>query len=250
VIRTAWFALNVVIATPSLSLLVILASLVRAPHSVVDAIARFWVRWLLRAAGARVHAFGTDHIAPGRPQIIVANHVSYFDVPALASVLPKRFRFVAKRELTRIPLWGRAWQAAGHIAIDRSDKLKAVESLDLAGRLMREDRSCVVIFPEGTRSPNGRLQPFKKGAFMLAMHTGIEIVPVGIRGSDRILPKGSWRMRSGGIIVRIGRPITSAGQSEADREQLMALVRSEIEKLAAPTATDEGDVVDIQHPRA
>jgi 1-acyl-sn-glycerol-3-phosphate acyltransferase len=234
--RTAWVILNALVATPPLSLVIIVAAVFGAPASFHDRIGQFWCRWMLWASGVTVHAFGTENIAAGRPQILVSNHVSFYDVLALAVSVPKRFRFVGKRELTRVPLWGRAWQAAGHIAIDRSDRQRAVASLDRAGRVVREDRSCIIMFPEGTRSVSGRLQPFKKGAFMLALHTGIEIVPVAVRGSGRVLPKSSWRVRSAPIIVRFGAPLATAGYSEATREDLMTVVRSEMETLLSDCA--------------
>src|SRR5690606_15934022 len=133
------------------------------------------------------------------------------------------------KELARIPLFGTAWQAAGHISVDRSDRASAIQSLDEAGRLLRKDNSSVVIFPEGTRSPTGELLPFKKGAFMLALRTGVDIIPVAVLGTRRIQPKGGWRIRSGRIILRFGEPIPVAQYSEAERDDLIELVRSRIQ---------------------
>jgi 1-acyl-sn-glycerol-3-phosphate acyltransferase len=237
VIRTLWVALNALASTPPLSLAIIAGSFIGVPDRIHVWIGRFWVRWLLRASGVRVHAFGLENIAPGRPQILLCNHVSCYDVAALTDVVPKRYRFVGKKELTRVPLWGRAWQAAGSIAIDRSDTQRAIASLERAARIVRADNSAIIIFPEGTRSPDGSLQPFKKGAFMLALHSGIEVVPVVVQGTREILPKGSWRVRPGRIIVRFGRPIEAAGYSELNRDHLMARVRSEMEALLVPTAS-------------
>jgi 1-acyl-sn-glycerol-3-phosphate acyltransferase len=229
--RTIWVLLNAFVATPPLSLLIIAGSVAGASGRFYERVGRFWARWLLRASGVRVQAWGLHHIAPGRPQIILANHVSWYDVGAITDVVPKRYRFVGKQELTRVPLWGRAWQAAGSIAIDRSDTQRAIASLDAAAKLVRTDNSAIIIFPEGTRSPDGTLQPFKKGAFMLALHSGIEIVPAAVLGSREILPKGSWRVRGGRIIVRFGSPIPTAGYTQLQREELMARVRSEMEAL-------------------
>jgi 1-acyl-sn-glycerol-3-phosphate acyltransferase len=231
VIRTAWVALNLLVATLPLSIFVIVASLFGAGKLVNEGVPRFWSRWLLWASGTHVRLFGVEHIAPGRPQIIASNHVSWFDVLALAAYLPKRYRFIAKKELKRIPFFGAAWQAIGHIAIDRGDTQSAIESLDRAVHLVREDNSCIIIFPEGTRSDSDELLPFKKGAFVLALHTGLEIVPTGIQGTRAIMPKHSWRVSPGRIIVRFGRPVTTAEYAEADRDQLMARVRSDIDAL-------------------
>jgi 1-acyl-sn-glycerol-3-phosphate acyltransferase len=237
VIRTCWVMLHALVTTPILSLAILAGTFLGVPGRVHVRIGRFWVRWLLRISGVRVTAFGLENIAPGRPQILLSNHASWYDVAALTDVVPKRFRFVGKVELARVPLWGRAWQAAGSIAIDRSDTQRAIASLDNAARLARSDNSAVIIFPEGTRSADGNLQPFKKGAFMLALHSGIEIVPVVVLGSRDILPKGSWRVRAGRIIVRFGRPIDTACYTSLNRDQLMARVRSEMEALLAGAAS-------------
>jgi 1-acyl-sn-glycerol-3-phosphate acyltransferase len=231
VIRTAWVLLVALMATPPLSVLVIIGSFVGASGRFYERIGRLWVRSLLRASGVRVEAFGLEHIAPGRPQIILCNHVSWYDVGALTDIVPKRYRFVGKQELTRVPLWGRAWQAAGSIAIDRADTQSAIASLDRAAQLVKADSSAIIIFPEGTRSPNGELQPFKKGAFMLALHSGIEVVPAVVLGTRDILPKGSWRVRPGRIIVRFGRPMEVGACSDANRDELMARARQAMEAL-------------------
>ncbi|CAN5794722.1 lysophospholipid acyltransferase family protein [soil metagenome] len=244
-IRSVWVILNLIVVTIPLALVIIVASFFRnAPESIYDGIPRIWAGWMLRVSGVRVQAFGLAHIPMGSPVIFIANHASWFDVLALACVIPKRYRFVGKKELTRVPLWGRAWQAAGHIAIDRSDTQRAVESLDRAARLVREDRSSIIIFPEGTRSPDGQLQPFKKGAFMLALHTGIDIIPVALQGTRALLAKGSWRVRPGRIIVRFGSPIVAASHSVDTRDDLMAQVRTGIQSMldAPAPGTSESDV--------
>lgn len=232
-IRSAWVFLNVLVATVPLSLFVIVATLFGGGKLVFvyNGVPRLWARWILRASGSTVRLFGLEHIAAGRPQIIAPNHVSWFDVLALAAYLPKRYRFIAKKELKQIPIFGRAWQAIGHIAIDRSDRQSAIESLERAARLVREDNSCIIIFPEGTRSHTEEMLPFKKGAFVLALHTGLEIVPTGVQGTRAIMPKHSWRVSPGRIIVRFGRPVTTSEYAEGDRDLIMARVRSEIDEL-------------------
>jgi 1-acyl-sn-glycerol-3-phosphate acyltransferase len=238
-IRSAWVILQALLATVPLSLSVIIAALlgIRNPK-LYHQVPRIWARWILWAAGTKVEADGLEHLQVPRPQIIAANHASWFDVLALSAVIPKRFRFVAKKELGRVPLWGQAWRSAGHISIDRTDTASAVASLEQAGTLMREDNSVVVIYPEGTRSEDGTLQPFKKGAFMLALQTHIEIVPAGVQGAHEVLPKHNWRVRAGRIIVRFGPPISTVEYDIAHREELMTRVRSEIQKLITPAPTN------------
>jgi 1-acyl-sn-glycerol-3-phosphate acyltransferase len=232
VIRTIWVVLHLVLATVPLGILTILAYAVGVRGDFFYRIPRFWARWVLWAAHTPVRTFGAEHVALDRPQIIAANHVSWFDVVALAGYLPKRNRFIAKKELKNVPIFGWAWQVAGHIAIDRSNTARAVDSLDLAARLVREDNSCIVIFPEGTRSESKELLPFKKGAFMLALHAGLDIVPLGVQGTRKILPKHGWRVRSGPIILRFGPPIVTSAYGEDGRDRLMWRVRSEIERLS------------------
>jgi 1-acyl-sn-glycerol-3-phosphate acyltransferase len=138
---------------------------------------------------------------------------------------------VAKKELERIPFFGPSWKAAGHISVDRQDRASAIRSLERAGQVIREDHSSVIIFPEGTRSEDGTLLPFKKGAFMLAIQTGVDIIPTAVIGTRAILPKGAWRVRSGPITVRFGAPIRTTGYTEKNREALIHVVRERIEEL-------------------
>jgi len=230
-IRTIGAYSVLVVVTIVLATVVIVCALLGVRGRIYDWAGRTWGRLMLRASGTPLHVEGLENISPDRPQIFAANHVSWFDVWALAAAIPKRYRFVAKKELARIPLFGPAWKAAGHISIDRSDRASAIKSLNEAGRLLKQDNSSVIIFPEGTRSPTGELLPFKKGAFMLALHTGVEIVPVAILGTRRILPKGGWRIRPGPIILRFGRPIATEGYGEERRDELMAEVRARIQAM-------------------
>src|SRR5690606_851194 len=235
-IRTVWVFIHVVAATIPLSAAVVIGSYIGLPKRYYDKIPRWWARWILWATGARVEVHGIENLSPDRAQIIVANHVSWYDVLALAAHTPKRYRFVAKKELARVPLWGHAWVAAGHISVDRTDNQRAVASLDQAGRTILEDNSSVIIFPEGTRSRTGELQPFKKGAFVLALDSGIDIVPTGVEGTREIMARDSWRIRSGRIIVRFGQPVSPAGYDIRQRDALIARVRSDVAALLMPPA--------------
>ncbi len=241
-IRTVWMALNLAVATLILGGTVIVASLFHVRGDIYWWCSRIWARWLLWATGCRVRVEGLENIAQDRPQVFASNHVSHVDVIALAAKIPKPFRFVAKKELAKIPVFGRAWQAAGHISVDRADRASAVASLDAAGRLIREDNSSVVIFPEGTRGNGQGMLPFKKGAFMLALRTGVEIVPAAVLGTRAVLPKGAWRLRAGPVIVRFGAPIDTTRYDEATRDVLIDEVRARIEQLLeAPPAAPRPD---------
>lgn len=238
-IRTVWTALHALVATLVVGSAVIIAGLLRIRAGrFYDGAARAWSAWIMGASGLPLRVEGREHIPPDRPEIFVANHQSWFDVLALAIAVPKRARFVAKKELARVPIFGAAWKAAGHVSIDRENRASAIESLDRAGRLLRQDNSSVMIFAEGTRSPDGRLQPFKKGAFMLALHARVDIIPAAVLGSNEALPKGAWRIRKRPVVVRFGEPIAIGPYDETNREQLMALAYERVAALLARPAPE------------
>lgn len=231
-IRTLWTALNGIVATLICSSVVVIAALLRVRRGgVYDWGCRFWSKWMLWASNVDVQVEGGENIRGDRPQIIVSNHQSWYDVWVLGTEVRKRYYFVAKKELGTIPLFGRAWKAAGHISVDRSDSASAIRSLQQAGVQLREENGAVIIFPEGTRSTDGRLGRFKKGAFRLALITGVEIVPVAVIGSGEVLPKDGWRVRPGTITVRIGEPIPVQEVPEASPTPLLEQVRGRIRDL-------------------
>lgn len=238
-IRTIWTYLNIFVSTVLIGGIVVIMSLLRFRDlRLYDWGTRYWSKWILWAAGVRVETEGLEHLTPESPQIFAANHASWFDVWALAAAIPKRNRFVAKKELERIPLFGTAWKVAGHVSVDRGDRSSAIRSLREAGERIHRDDISVVIYPEGTRSRTGELGPFKKGAFMLALHTGVDIVPVAIIGTREIQPAGAWRIRRGKIILRFGEPIQTSDYTIARRDELVAKVRSEIEEMLAGPIKD------------
>jgi 1-acyl-sn-glycerol-3-phosphate acyltransferase len=138
---------------------------------------------------------------------------------------------VAKKELERVPLFGPAWKRAGHISIDRGNREKAIASLRRAAEVIREDGGVVVIFPEGTRSPTGELQPFKKGAFMLAIEAGIPIIPTVVVGSERITPPRAMSVRSGSFDLFYGEPVSSEGYSPETVDRLVEEVRGRMQAM-------------------
>ena len=162
---------------------------------------------------------------------MVSNHQSWFDVFALCAHLPVGFRFVAKKELGRIPIYGRAWEACGHVSVDRGDRDAAIESLGQASEEVKELGLTMVMFPEGTRSPTGELQPFKKGAFVLAIQLQIPLVPIAIVGSRAIMRKGGWRVSSGEVTIRVGDAISSEGLAFRDRDELLKQSHTAVAEL-------------------
>jgi len=213
-------------------------------HRCCDWAARSWARTILWAAGARVILEGTENLRTDAPQIVVSNHQSWFDVFALGAALPVRYRFVAKQELGDIPVFGRAWKSCGHVSVDRGNREAAIEALDQAWREIHQDKLTMILFPEGTRSPDGRLKNFKKGAFVLAVQGQVPIVPVAVVGSRAVMGKGDLRVRSGEIRIRIGMPIEVEGATIRDRNRLLKESWEAIRHLKGETEErTEGPVV-------
>jgi len=189
--------------------------------------ARRWVHWILRSCRVEVECLGLDAIDPSRPCVFMSNHQSVFDVAAIAAVLPVSFRFVAKRELVWIPVFGWALWLCGHVIVDRSRHDRSIRNLDRAAERVRQGVN-VIIFPEGTRSDSGAIGPLKSGGFHLALRAGVPVVPVSVSGSRRITPKHSLRIESGRIRVHFGSPIPTEGLGPQDREALKREVRAAI----------------------
>lgn len=190
-------------------------------------IGRRWVGWIFRTCGIRVEAEGLEHVDPHRPYVFMSNHQSVLDVGAIVLTLPTSWRFVAKRELTWIPFFGWAIALGGHVVIDRGRHARAVASLKRAAERVRNGVS-VIIFPEGTRSEDGELQPFKSGGFHLAIDAQVPILPVTVSGSRPLTPKGSMRVESGLVRVHYGKPIETRGLGTEEREALKERVREAI----------------------
>lgn len=198
----------------------------RSGESMV-AFARVYMRHILRVCGIRVVTDGLENVPLRSPVVFMSNHQSVFDIPALIAVLPVSWRFVAKRELTWIPVFGWALLLSGQVIIDRSNRRQSVRSLSRAAERVRAGTN-VIIYPEGTRSPTGELQPFKSGGFHLALEAKVPILPVTVSGSHRIARKGSLRIDSGTIKVTFGKPIPTRGLTLEQREGLKAQVRDAI----------------------
>ena len=187
-------------------------------------IGRRWAKILLSLSGVKIEIVGTENIIAGKPHILMANHQSDFDILICMAGIPVDFIWTAKKELFRIPVFGKAMRASGFIEIDRQDREKAIQSLAQAAAKLQTGIS-VATFPEGTRSRDGQLLPFKQGMFYLAIQTGIPIVPVTIIGSGKIMSKKSLHVNRGGIIMAIDKPIDVSGYTIETRSALMEKVR-------------------------
>lgn len=196
-------------------------------------VCRGWARANLRVCGVHVHVRRLAVLDPARPYVFMSNHRSQFDILAAVEALSEfQLRWVAKKELTRVPFFGWALKHAGHVIVDRSDHEQAVASLRAVREKMGRGIS-VMIFPEGTRArPDQELLPLKKGGFMLALDTGFPVVPLAIRGSAAVLPRNSRRIRAGDIDVVVGVPISVTGVA---RDELMGRVEAFLrEQMRAP----------------
>ena len=185
--------------------------------------------WAARAgytlSGIRVRAVGREQLEDGRAYLFMSNHVSNLDPPVITPLLGRRIAIIAKQELFKIPLFGRAMRAGNFVAVNRASPRSAVESVTSAAHVLQSGLG-MLVFPEGTRSPTGKLQTFKKGPFQLAMEAGVPVVPITIVGSYEAWPKGRVALHAGEIVVHFHTPIDP--RQFATREALLASVREAI----------------------
>lgn len=200
--------------------------------------ARQWARVCLWLGGVRLKVVGAEHLPQQGPVVYMSNHQGNFDIPALFAALPVQFRWLAKAELFRIPLFGLTMRAAGYIPVERQDRRLSIQSMNLAAQRVAAGTS-IMIFPEGTRSPDGRLLPFKKGGFILALQAQAPIVPIAIDGSAALMLKSSWMIRSGEIRLRIFPAISTTGLEINDRDALLAKVEAQIASALSPSGSAE-----------
>jgi 1-acyl-sn-glycerol-3-phosphate acyltransferase len=191
--------------------------------------ARLWARLGLALSGVNVTLAGTEHLPDG-PVIFMSNHQSNFDIFSLLAAMPRQIHWIAKKELFEIPVFGPSMRRGGYIPLDRSDGRKALQSMDEAATTIRQGRS-VVLFPEGTRTPDGNLLPFKRGGFILARKADVPVIPVTINGSGRINPASQIRLSCGNIHITLHPPVVAPSElrrSEAET-WMMETVRGQIE---------------------
>lgn len=203
---------------------------------------RFWAPMHWRITGSRMVVEPLPDIDWSRPHILLMNHQSALDIPCAFAALPVNIRFIAKHVLKYVPFLGQYMAMTGMIFINRSNHREAVRSLARAGERIRAGKT-ILAFPEGTRSRDGLILPFKKGPFMLAIASQVPIVPVAIEGSYRVLPTGGLALRKDLIRVKVGTPIETTGLRNADRDALLRKVRDAIiqlhKEIGGPGAVDE-----------
>ena len=230
--------LRALLAVPFALLLTLFISIVtlfrtlvlRRDAASVQGLAAWWARSICAVSGVVVTVTGREHLDAEKPYIFAANHQSQFDILALQGFLGMDFRWLAKKELFKVPIWGPAMRRAGYIPVDRSHGRQALKSIGEAAQKISAGTS-VIIFPEGTRTRDGKMQNFKAGAMVLAIKSGVDIVPVAIKGTYEILPKGKLLMNPGNVLIRIGNPIATKNYKSKDKHVLAKILQEEVTEL-------------------
>ena len=197
--------------------------------------ARLWARIICWAAFVRIRVEHAARVPLPGPVVFMSNHESWLDIPVLLVAVPGQVRFLAKKSLFSMPFLGWAMRAMGFIPVDRENRRTAIKSFEDAAARIRAGRS-VLVFPEETRTSDGALLPFQRGGFLIALKAGLPIVPVGIDGARRCMPKHNYLVRPGRITVRFGEPIPTEGLGVTAKGELMEKVRVQMETLRGNAA--------------
>lgn len=224
-IRAAVVLLFLTLFIPPATIVGVLGAWITGKARPIYVLGRICIHLGLKLAGVRVRARGLEHLGDGRDLVLMANHASLLDPCVVLEAVPVDFKVLVKRELFKVPFLGTAMLRAGLIPVDRANREQARQSIVRAVESLRAG-NCFLVFPEGTRTRTGELGELKKGVFIAAMEAGSRIVPVAVRGTRTLLPKGGFSIVPGEVTVEL-LPAVPAGP-DADREQLMAEVRSRI----------------------
>jgi 1-acyl-sn-glycerol-3-phosphate acyltransferase len=227
ILCVAWLGFWSAIATVVLCAFIIPVGLLSRTGNLAFSISRLWAYTMLAVSFVRTEIKNKDKIQKGKSYIIISNHQSMYDIIALVTTLGIQYRWIIKKELLKIPVFGYALYASRNIFIDRSNTASAIESINKGFERLPEGVS-VMVFAEGTRSPDGKIQEFKKGGFITAVQRKIPILPVTVNGSRRILPKKSLTMMPGKIQVVVGDPIDVTGYTIDTVQDLIDKTRQTI----------------------
>ncbi|HEU0120433.1 MAG TPA: lysophospholipid acyltransferase family protein [Bryobacteraceae bacterium] len=225
-----WTDPLIVLSTALMGTLNLFVALVDKNGDKQFVMARIWSQMLVRIMGMRMEVTGLENLEPGRHYIFAGNHRSYSDTPALLSTLPGNFRFMAKDGLFKIPLMGHHLKLAGHIPVSLVNPREALRSLNRAAEMIKERAVSVLIFPEGGRT-EGELEPFKEGAAIIGIKSGVPIVPFGLVGTRDVLPMHGVAIRGGVVRVHVGKPIPTEGLVFKNKTELTERVRNEVAAL-------------------
>lgn len=227
----------IVLATIFFGSISLIVSFFDGTGAVQIRVARGWARTLLRVSGVRVRVEGLNSIDPHASYVFISNHLSYMDTPVALAHIPVQFRFLAKRGLFQIPFLGQHLSRAGHIPVPRGDPRAAVKVMQTAAETIQHKKISLLIFPEGGRSHEGELQPFKEGGAYIAIRAGVPVVPIVMLGTRKILPFGSGVVESGEVTLRILPPIETGDLTLKDRGALTGRLR---ELIADELKTEQG----------
>ena len=230
-LRMAWAIPHVILATAIFGSLTILTSLIDRRRRYIGWWARIWARWLLWSSTLPITVHGKEHLVKGQQYIYMCNHSSALDIPLALACLPGTVVFLAKKELFRIFFFGWSLFAMGSIPVDRSNPTKARLSVDRALKKLRAKAISLILYPEGTRTRDGRLLPFKRGVFFLALHSRLPLVPMAVRGSFEAMPPGAMSLTHTPIRVTIGQPIETKDLTDEDRDPLLKKAHESIQAL-------------------
>ncbi len=229
-IHSAIFAIALVLITVIGAIIVMAVGLFRPYSPINQWVMKTWSRLVLWFAGVRVSVQGLEHVNPRESYIIVANHQSHFDIPVVVGYLPLKMTIISKKELFKIPFFGWGMKAAGVLKVDRSNRHQAIATLKEAERILRENHISLLAFPEGTRSRDGKIHRFKKGPFMVALQTGLPILPVTLVGTYNILPPKTLNLNPGVVRMIIHPPVDSTQFDLNSRDAFIEQIKTIIEK--------------------
>jgi 1-acyl-sn-glycerol-3-phosphate acyltransferase len=198
--------------------------------SILHAFASFWAKLTMRSIFSPLRVIGLDQVDISKPHVYAVNHASALDIPALYAYLPFQFRILHKKELLSYPIVGWHLKRSKQVCVDQQNPSRSIGQIKSALRTLKAGMP-LVIFPEGGRTPDGRVQPFLPGAFFLAIKAEIDIVPIALRGMYELLPMNTYHIKPRPLVMRIGKPISTAGLKMKDMDQLSARVQRAVEEM-------------------
>ena len=231
-----WALINIIqailILTHTLlcTVLALIAALLSLPKVSYWIGRKIWGPFIMFLVGGKLIVKGKKNIDPCKTYIYAANHMSNFDIPILFAITSVSLHFIAKKELKKIPLFGWCITAMGMIYVDRKNNIKAVESMKAAGTLIKSGKN-VIVFPEGKRSRSGKIETFRKGPFVIANSSQIDIIPIAIKGSEVLHKPGGLKFRPGKVYINIGEPIKASSFLDKRPEEFANYTKGIVEKL-------------------
>ena len=237
--RTVWVLFNIVFWTVILAGGGLILSIFEWKGKVLGQVAHIWSKLILAAAGVKYSVHGLNHLDSKRNYVFAGNHESPFDIPLAFAGIKHHLISISKIGYKWIPIFGWAMQAAKHIFIDRNNHTKALASLKNAALSIKKNPRSILLFPEGTRSNDGKIHQFKKGGLLLAIETQLPIVPMALCGTSDVAVKGAKTLKSAHVELRIGKPIETKGMTYDDRDKLTDNVYKKVVQLKTEWETNK-----------